>query len=94
MHAYTHAAHTAEERDANRHLGEDAAIRPDVDGRTVQITVEDELWRPVEARAHIRDARLPWLELLRGAKIGELQLLPLRVDQDVVGLDVPMHHAE
>ena len=84
------STHTSEEGDPNGHLSKDAAIRPDVNCWAVQIAIEDKFRSPVEARTHVRDARLPWQELLSTAKICKLQLHCLWVDQNVVWLDITM----
>lgn len=78
-----------EQRPQHVQLGNDAADRPDVDGRGVR-QAEQHLGRPVPQRHH--HERQSHLEVVRlgQAEVGQLDAPRLR-DQDVLRLEVAVH---
>ena len=82
-----------EQREAQQHLGDDAAERPHVDSDRVLGGAEEELGRAVEERADVEDVRLARDEALRAPEVAELQLVRARVAEHVVGLQVAVGDA-
>lgn len=75
------------------HRGEHRAGRPDVE-RVIVIVVVDQQLRALEiARSHAHVVVLPHVVELSQAPVDQLQDLFMRIDNDVLRLDIAMHYA-
>ena len=89
-----HARLSREKRLANEQLSNDTANGPDINGRCVVSSSENELGRPVVSRADIRNVYFALDQALGRTEIANLQSVALRVYKQVLWLDVAMTVAE
>ena len=82
-----------EERLAEKELGSDAALGPNVNGRGVVGAAKDELGGTVVPRADVRHIGLALDEGLGTAKVAQLELLCVGIDQQILRLDVAVAYA-
>ena len=89
-----HAGLAREEGHPEEQLGEHAPHRPDVDAARVVRGAKYQLGGPIVAGANVGHVRLALDQDLGAAKVAELEQVRLRVDKQVLRLDVAMAHAE
>ena len=77
-----------------RQLIEDASYGPDVDGRRVRLGAQQNLRRPIPQSNHFMSVTLERQSIgARKAKVGQLDLVFVLVDEDVAWLEVAVHYA-
>lgn len=83
-----------EQRLAEKELGADAALGPNVNGGGVVGAAKDELGGTVVPRADVRHVGLALDEGLGTAKVAQLELLRVGIDEQILRLDVTVAYAE
>lgn len=84
---------TLKERCSKQHLCHNAACRPDIDGLVVFVIAKDEFRCSVVAAGDVGDARVVSIVLLSRAKVTYLQNVTTWVNQEIVRLDISVHHS-
>ena len=83
-----------EERLAEKELGPDTSLGPNVNGGRVVGAAKDELGGAIVARADVGHIRLPLDEGLGATKVAQLELLRVGIDEEVLRLYVAVAYAE
>mmetsp|Transcript_29447 Transcript_29447/g.80815 ORF Transcript_29447/g.80815 Transcript_29447/m.80815 type:complete len:353 (+) Transcript_29447:448-1506(+) len=92
-HQLVGVGRSREERLSGRHLAKDAADRPQVDGRRVFARTHQHVGRAVPQRYHlVRVAAHRDTKRARQAKVCELELLVVLIDEQILRLEVAVQH--